>query len=438
MIVDHGDDSPDLLTCKGEKMICRNCSREISDEAKFCPYCGNVIEVQPENGAQLGAGVEPEPVMQPEPVVQAEIAVTSSESAVEPGIAVQSGVSVQSAPVAQPETITAQPESVVQPQPILSEKEQRKLEKKQRKQAVHRAVFHPKRMKPIPTAVVSLLMGILMLAFLLMTVCSLIVQYTVKSNALFDTVNRADLNDIYITDIFPEDKLTAAGVTISPEGDNSVYDVMSRAIGFADFTPKVMENITEHSTVKSFLAMTVNHYAYYVITGKDENGVSTKDLKNLIEQTKDTASDYIGYEIPDELMAQLGIEENKNAVAIFNPDKMLKGNSYLTLCAVFFSPVFTVAAFVLTVCMGILLALFTRRLKNTLMVSGICFTVTGVVLLLLRSSLFSTNSIYKLLADALSPARFMGGLVMLLLALVLFFVSAIIKMAGKGVKENEA
>lgn len=438
MIVDHGDDSPDLLTCKGEKMICKKCSREISDEAKFCPYCGNVIEVQPESGAQLGAGVEPEPVMQPEPAAQAETAVTSSVSVVQPGIAVQSGVVVQPEPVAQPETITAQPESVAQPQPVLSEKEQRKLEKKQRKQAVHRAVFHPKRMKPVPTAVVSLLMGILMLAFLIMTVCSLIVQYTVKSNALFDAVNRADLNDIYITDIFPEDKLTVAGVTISPEGDNSVYDVMSRAIGFADFTPKVMENITEHSTVKSFLAMTVNHYAYYVITGKDENGVSTKDLKNLIEQTKDTASDYIGYEIPDELMAQLGIEENKNAVAIFNPDKMLKGNSYLTLCAVFFSPVFTVAAFVLTVSMGILLALFTRRLRNTLMVSGICFTVTGVALLLLRSSLFSANSIYKLLADAVSPARFMGGLVMLLLALVLFFVSAIIKMAGKEVKENEA
>lgn len=364
-------------------MICKNCSREISDEAKFCPYCGNVIGVQPE-------------------------------------------------------TITAQPESVVQPQPVLSEKEQRKLEKKRRKQAVHRAVFHPKRMKPVPTAVVSLLMGILMLAFLLMTVCSLIVQYTVKSNALFDAVNRADLNDIFITDLFPEDKLTAAGVTISPEGDNSVYDVMSRAIGFADFTQKVMENITEHSTVKSFLAMTVNHYACYIITGKDENGVSTKNLKNLIEQTKDTASDYIGYEIPDELMAQLGIEENKNAMTIFNPEKMLKENSYLTLCAVFFSPVFTVATFVLTVCMGILLALFTRRLKNTLMVSGICFAVTGVALLLLRSSLFSANSLYKLLADAVSPARFMGGLVMLLLALVLFFVSAIIKMAGKEVKENEA
>ena len=176
MIVDRGDDSPDLLTCKGEKMVCKNCSREISDEAKFCPHCGNVIEVQPE-------------------------------------------------------TITAQPESAVQPQPVLSEKEQRKLEKRRRKQAVHRAVFHPKRMKPIPTAVVSLLMGILMLAFLLMTVCSLIVQYTVKSNALFDAVNRADLNDIFIMDLFPEDKLTAAGVTISPEGDNSVYDVMSRAIG---------------------------------------------------------------------------------------------------------------------------------------------------------------------------------------------------------------
>lgn len=383
MIVDRGDDSPDLLTCKGEKIVCKNCSREISDEAKFCPHCGNVIEVQPE-------------------------------------------------------TITAQPESAVQPQPVLSEKEQRKLEKRRRKQAVHRAVFHPKRMKPIPTAVVSLLMGILMLAFLLMTVCSLIVQYTVKSNALFDAVNRADLNDIFITDLFPENKLTAAGVTISPEGDNSFYDVMSRAIGFADFTPKVMENITEHSTVKSFLAMTVNHYAYYIITGKDENGVSTKNLKNLIEQTKDTASDYIGYEIPDELMAQLGIEENKNVVTIFNPEKMLKGNSYLALCAVFFSPVFTVAAFVLTVCMGILLALFTRRLRNTLMVSGICFAVTGVALLLLRSSLFSANSIYKLLADAISPARFMGGLVMLLLALVLFFVSAIIKMAGKEVKEDEA
>lgn len=72
------------------------------------------------------------------------------------------------------------------------------------------------------------------------------------------------------------------------------------------------------------------------------------------------------------------------------------------------------------------------------MVSGICFAVTGVALLLLRSSLFSANSIYKLLADAISPARFMGGLVMLLLALVLFFVSAIIKMAGKEVKEDEA
>mgnify|MGYP002706118233 CR=1 FL=1 len=114
MIVDRGDDSPDLLTCKGENMICKNCSREISDEAKFCPYCGNVIGVQPE-------------------------------------------------------TITAQPESVVQLQPVLSEKEQRKLEKKRRKQTGKRDVCTPKTVNTVARGVVFLHKGILMLAFLPMT-----------------------------------------------------------------------------------------------------------------------------------------------------------------------------------------------------------------------------------------------------------------------------
>lgn len=420
-------------------MFCVKCGMEISDEAKFCPFCGNVVQEKPM--------VQPEAGMPNVP--QAEV--------VQP----EAGMpSVPQAEVVQPEA--GMPVPPMQPlagngSPAISEKEQRKLEKKRRKQEIHQAVFCPKQMKPGASVMLSLLFGILMLCFLTLSACSLIMQYTVKSNALFEAVNKADFNRIAVTDMFPADKLADVGIEILPEGDNTIYDVLSReSREFIDkqipkelseagveldipvVTPETWESIVEQTGWKALFAVTVNHYAEYFLTGTAGNAISSKQLGSLIEQTADIYTEYTGYTIEKEIMPQL---EDKVSVDVLNPEKVLQGNTLASVSAILFSPAATVLYIVLSVSTALVLALITRRLRMSMRVLGICTAILGTALLFvsaLTKLVFPSNYFYQLLVDAASQTCVFSGLILWIFTLVMFLIIVMIRLFGKGGREHES
>lgn len=368
-------------------MICIKCGKEIRDDAKFCPFCGNMMQ------------------------------------------------------------------SVIS---TISEKEQQKLEKRERKQEIRQAVFCPKQMKPGFSVMLSLLFGILLLCFLTFTVSSLIVQYTVKSNALFEAVNKADFSQISITDVIPTDKLTDLGIQISSEDNNTIYAILSRessafmekllpkelseagvVLDIPAVTPETWESIVEHSAWKSLIAVTINHYVEYFFTGTTQKEFSSKQLYSMVEQGADIYTEYTGYMVGEEAIARL---ENAIPKDLLNPKKILQGNTAASVCATLFSPAATIVFFVLTVSMALVLALLTCRLKLSLRVFGICTAIPGTALFFvpfLIGQIFPSNCFYQLLADAASQTCVFCGLILWIFTLVMFLLIVMIRLFGKGGREHE-
>lgn len=325
----------------------------------------------------------------------------------------------------------------MQPQePQVSEKELKKAQKKEKRKAVREAVFHPEATSKAVSMTYSFLLGFFILLFLIISMISFVIRYTVKSGAVFNAAESMDLEQLNISDIISEDELGDTGVKIV-DGD-TVYDLLGEILFPSGDNARAVRKVIDNSTIRSFISETINNYANYIITGKTTKDVTAKSLMKLVNENQSVFSEYLGYEIPEEVIDELGDKENRPIVNAFDPEKTLEDVSAVKACRFLFSPVLTVIFFIVAMMTGAFLAILTNRLKYALTTYGVCFSVTGIVMFIIPVFVRTGNSFVKLIMQAVAPARVTCGLSLLIVAMAFFLMVVIMNMLGKGANRHEA
>lgn len=321
-------------------------------------------------------------------------------------------------------------------QPGVSEKELKRMQKKQKRKVLYEAVFHPEATSTAVSMTYSFLLGFFILLFLIISMTSFVIRYTVKSGAVFQAAESMDLEELNISDIISEDVLEDTGVNIA-EGDTA-YDLLGNILFSSGDNSRVARKVIDNSTIRSFISETINNYANYIITGKTTESVTAKSLMRLVDENQSVFSEYLGYEIPEEVIDELGDKGNRSIVNAFDPEKTLEDVSAVRACRFLFSPVLTVIFFIVAMITGVFLATLTNRLKYALTTFGVCFSVTGLVMFVIPAFVGKENGFVRLIMQAVTPARVTCGLGLLIVAMAFFLTVAIMNIFRRGADKNEA
>lgn len=367
-------------------MICNKCGQTINDNAKFCVFCGS--KVNPDSQTSDAQEVK-EPIAAPEEAA----APSAPEASAVPETSISSETPFQSAvqfsdpqfmqpqntPEAansgnslfsEPQTMQAQitPEAIYVP-PVNAVSETAAPKPKKRKRSVAFVV----------------LFAVLAFIFSLYAITAGSVRSILDNHCVSEAVSNANPGELTIGSLSLNTGLIDAveksgGDSSAIRDDMTLSELISEISGIPGLSADDVTNIIEESTIMPYIGKVVAAYEDYILTGESDKVISAQKILNLLNDNKAKIFEISHVDISNysnDLESDLNA--NDKLLKSFNPANSL--GSVGSITSLLLSPAMIITAAVLALACMVAAAVITRRVRTSVLWTGIVCAINGIAAL---------------------------------------------------------
>lgn len=487
-------------------MFCWNCGGKLNDGSKFCCYCGTKLfkdeapAAQDVSAAQDVPAVEESPVTQPgapeyvEPVAVAApepvaveltepvpvtvaepVDIALSEPVSQDAPVVQDAPAAQDVPAVEESSVTqlAPPESMAVPKPFEEPAVQFAPEPVTQFAAPEpevppaamtetipqytepsvqaaEAVAPVKKKSGAKTVILSILFGIFIFIFGLVSALGESVRATLSANMLSTAVAESDMSSVVVGDILNDEKVQQMAEDFG--GDFSGLDedaTIAEALdGNSIFDKKSAEKFLNNSFMTKYIGDVVKSYELYLLYNVEGDCLSGEKLSELAGENLDELSDICGAEV---YIVEDEMDDYISSVSAqtegFNPQNALGGVGEIS--SVVLSPVVLIAIAVIALLFAVILGATTNDVSAAILTTGICALLIGGLMLAVcefKQKLFEfagltyeavTGYASELLDASVCINLEKYGFIIVCAGAVLFIAAIIIKIAVSAARKNK-
>jgi len=297
---------------------------------------------------------------------------------------------------------------------------------------------------------VCILFGLLIFVLMLAAGIAFSARSTLADGKISAEIQKIEILDTVVGDILLSDMLSDDIEGILKDFDKDLGDI-DESTTVSEFvmiiaddekvTEKNLEKVIEDTTFLAYIGDVVAGYEDYILNDKENDLLSEKAIKKLIDKNIDEVSDAMGANFRiDQDMLDEELAKNKDTIENVNPQNALGGIGSIT--SVVLSPIVIIAAVALALIFAVLAGLICKSVSAPMMTFGVCSVLSGGVMVavcLLKSvvadAIGMSYSVIEDVAFELLDNTLLGdvmkyGLIILGVGVVCIIAAIIIKAVG--------
>lgn len=410
-------------------MFCQKCGSEISEGNQFCTECGFSVE---ESKKYLISRNEKEPASENKDLKQNENSFPAEKNGETPSADIDTDKNKNAD---QNTSSDNNADEAVKPDLVDSKAGKAK-----------------KKLSPAPTAVLSVMFGLLCFIFLLLSQILITARHSLMNGSISAAVINASPTEIKVGSYVKSDSMKEIleKADIDPEkiDEDLTLGEFIPMLSDEDIDSDKIEEFFKDSEIMNIFSSLTGNYEEYLIKGETSEEISVDSIMESIKSHSDEIKEYFDIDINEYTDSiEEGLKNVNSEIQNLNPENAMgEAGKYIHIIL---SPYGIALAIALAVIFAALIFLITKRIKPALLTLGISSLAAGIIMLsvslfnslIVSSAMSLDKAVSKFLSSILNNAFFDFSLKLSLIfagfGLLLIVARILIKVFDKS-KNKEA